>query len=138
MLGVRLSISNQIKSSGVLGDFDPSKDAVPLSQLPPSDRYVLTAASTLLREADAGYRSYRLRPVLTVRPAQVNQSRRGVCMGRLETLLESFEDFSCAHMRPTALPLEAECPRRGLRWSEVREGLGLRLGLGSGPRLGLG
>ena len=73
MLGVRLSISNQIKSSGVLGDFDPSKDAVPLSQLPPSDRYVLTAARTLLHEADAGYRSYRLRPVLTVRPAQVKK-----------------------------------------------------------------
>lgn len=50
---------------GVLGDFDPANDAVPLAQLPPSDGYVLTAAAALLREADAGYHSYRLRPVLT-------------------------------------------------------------------------
>jgi hypothetical protein len=56
--------------AGVLADFDPVRDAVPVALLPPSDRFVLSAAAELLREADAGYDNFRLRPVLTVRPGE--------------------------------------------------------------------
>ena len=44
---------------GSLGDFDPSKDAIPYDQLPSIDKYLLSRLSETVKEVESAYDSYQ-------------------------------------------------------------------------------
>ena len=53
---------------GNVHDFDPSQHAVPHSELPLTDRYLLSRFAILLKEAQTSYSQYNYSRVYQVRP----------------------------------------------------------------------